>query len=1334
MKLPTGITFEQALLGSGQGTSVRGLENGRPVVVKSPDTSGDLFSNDFFGDDEPQENASFKKFKSEKKREQEVAEKSNYFVKGRLEEEDQSIFWIRPYMQRSLHEKVAFKETPDSEELLNICQAIVKALAELNSIDQSGHGNLSLGNVLIPDKNLSDLKLVDLALADKKHERADKRALGLIIYQLVNGEFVELDDKIAAVPDHQDWKALGATEQMWRDFCSELLNPYGKYAESDWEQISQALSKIKSAFKKRKNFKKALITSVILVLGSVIFLVWKIWIEEEEIVVDLDTIQGQWVELLDNYFSWGDNYLKSKSDFEKASEAKEFMNRFYNDKKARLPMKIIARVTGQGARMQTAPDEVYQDAVRIDVLLLDNSKQQQIVRAHMFVMGLRSEIENWEVLRELSKANESFVESGFEFGANETQRLIDSISFEDGSLSLSRLYALKTSAEGLGELQDLYTRFEAQIESLNQETEAIFLSEYASYLNQQLAKPAEDPVSHLRSLVEASEELLAYWDEEESRIARDLFFESERDFLSKPGFVITDRSLNAWKDMVEGFRLIEIPALDSGRDEFLSSRENIQQLNEQINELQEPGLAPATFDKKFEQIFERFEKDVDMPFIEANRTIIEAAVSKNISDLKSLVESAEDRWAEVNPDIGERLRQLAQMPEGMSPVLSSAWQAYLEGEVNVRTEESFSGPREFIVFQRGYFAKLKNFEYFQNTQLSQLSSDWPTGVLKEIRKELVSALEQTRQAYYEKLVKEWVDQLVPILLNTDTKLPIEAPTDEFLQRMEAYEGQLLEYAQLLGDTLDGFDSWELPEEGIKSQWNALNKGELRQGWGQSTAFAPYINQVKIYFDLNQQSDANAALAFVLETSNPAFVRSLALDEINGLEALSSEALGKVAEVMPELSEQVPKAEVKGFEATLKSLWTKVFKDDTLDKSNREIVFSYHDEMSVRAADLSGRTRFIFEIYSALAELQGNEESYLERPHHLKKIISNFDSLPDDAREPELTEMLSLLREVDLSEAKETFENAPFIAKGWTIESETEDQLALAWQDHRLVFHLVEDEERNFFLAELESSIELFNDWMTVNSLWEESADNLPREWEIFISQAYSALDDYRRGMKLWSIARRGLKRDGITTSSKWFEVDTVVSDEYSRIESENFPASALDKNLPMQHTGAKLALFFAESMGMSLPTPNQWKRAVENYSADNAFFWQQRLESGLSKELVEELRSGSYYYERKIEESGYGTDQPSVLANVDERSDGKFEHLAGNIAEYLYDPETNVFYVAGGSVFSATSGTWKDMHMIPKRNESTAFSDVGIRLALIAPEQSAYIQFVNILKTVLEKS
>ncbi len=1335
MKLPAGITFEQTLLGSGDCTTVRGLENGAPVIVKSPDTSIDLFSNDLFDDDPPQENKSVNEFKSAKRRELQVAEQSEYFLKGRLEEKDGSIFWIRSFMQRSLYEKVAFKETPNSVELLDLCRAIIKALSELNQVDSSGHGNLSLGNVLIPNKNVHEIKLVDLLEADKNHTRADKRALGLIIYQLVNGEFVELADKIVSVPDDQDWKVLGTTEKSWREFCSELLNPYGKYADADWTEIDQALKTIKAAYSKRKNLKTTLIVSALVAFVGVVFLVWKIKFQEEKIVVDLDTIQGQWVELLDNYFAWGGNYLKSKSDFAEATDAEAFMDMFYDDKKARLPAKIIGRVSGQGARLHTAPEQVYQDSVRIDILALDNSKQQQIVLAHRFIMGLRSTIENWEVLQQLSEANKIFTDSGFEFGAKETQRLIDSISFKDGSLSLSSLYALKKSSESLDELQDLYTRFEAQVASLEALTESAFLPRYGDYLRQQLTKPAEDPVSHLRSLVDASAAVLEYWEQEKSLIAKDLFAKSERAFVLEPGFSGAERNLIKWKDMVKGFRLIEIPSLDSGREEFVAGRENIIQLNEQINELQEPDLAPARFDQQFEKLFKVFESDVDMPLIESNRMFIEGAVRKNLVDLKSLIEKTEDRWAEVNPDIGERLQQLSKIPEGMSPLLSPAWQAYMDREVKIRTEESFSGPREFIVFQRGYFSKLKNFEYFQDKQLSQLSPNWSSELLDAMHPDLIPGLQATRKVFYGELVAEWVDQIVPILLNTEDKLPIEAPTDVFVSRMEAFEVQLQDYAQVLSDALEGFDDWKLPEEGIEALWNSLNEGDLRKRWNQSEAFSTQVNQVKAYLDLNQKSEIDALIAFLTNKQNPAFARSLALEKISKLRVLSPAELGQIAETLSELSEQVPAAETDNYGSVLKSLWIKAFKNDALDVDSRKTVFAYYDVMFVRAVDLSGRSRFLFEIYESLAELSRNEKQYLEKPKLLKEIVNNFASLPDDSKEPELTGLLEALRAVDLDKVKETFENAPFIAKGWSVESETEEQLVLAWEDHRLVFHLVEaeeEEEKDFFIAELETSIELFNDWMTQKRLWDKSADSLPREWEVFLSQPYSAIDDYRQGMILWSIARKGLKRAGFTASSKWFEVDPIVADEYTRVEDGLFPVSAINTNMPIQQTGARLAHFFAESMGMSLPTSKQWSLAVEGYSADNAFFWQSRFGAELSKDLVDEIRSGSYYVERKIEESGYGVDHSNILVETNDQSDAKFKHLAGNVAEYLYDSETEMYYVAGGSAFSATASTWKDEHLVPKRNEFTAFSDVGVRLALIAPEQSAYMQFVNILNEVLK--
>ena len=105
MKLPPGITSEQTLPGSGHGNTFRGQENGQPVIVKSPDTATDLFGGIDF-DDEAQPNASFKQFESEKQREQKIAEKSACFVKGRLEHHEDKPFWIRPFLERSLYDKL----------------------------------------------------------------------------------------------------------------------------------------------------------------------------------------------------------------------------------------------------------------------------------------------------------------------------------------------------------------------------------------------------------------------------------------------------------------------------------------------------------------------------------------------------------------------------------------------------------------------------------------------------------------------------------------------------------------------------------------------------------------------------------------------------------------------------------------------------------------------------------------------------------------------------------------------------------------------------------------------------------------------------------------------------------------------------------------------------------------------------------------------------------------------------------------------------------------------------------------------------------------------------
>ena len=240
--------------------------------------------------------------------------------------------------------------------------------------------------------------------------------------------------------------------------------------------------------------------------------------------------------------------------------------------------------------------------------------------------------------------------------------------------------------------------------------------------------------------------------------------------------------------------------------------------------------------------------------------------------------------------------------------------------------------------------------------------------------------------------------------------------------------------------------------------------------------------------------------------------------------------------------------------------------------------------------------------------------------------------------------------------------------------------------------------------------------------------DLPLEWEYFLGEPYNALDDYRQGMRLWTISREGLAQGGISINNNWYTVDPAVLDEFNAVESRIVPQAALNVKLPIQHVGARLAAAFAASMGMRLPNTSHWKEALLEYSTPDLVLWKNQFQSEFSRELIAELRYGSFYAENGVEESGVVERSNDFLEPIDTFSEGKFKHLGGNVAEYLYDPESDAFFVTGGSALSAVAETWQEPQKVRSRMESTAYSDVGLRLAIDAPARSPLDQYLRILE------
>lgn len=1358
MNLPAGINLEEILHGNGDCETARASEQGRQVVVKTPDATDRFFSELEF-DEVPSKKDAKQNFEAEKRREQKAAEASSYFIGGRMETHEGSLFWIRPYLSRSLKEKVLLKEKPDGAELGSICRSIAKALADLSRIDQSGHGNLGLSNVLIASVRSSDLKLVDLKEADSASGVADKRALGLIIYQLVNAEFVENADSLASVPRDQDWRSLGPAASKWQEFCSELLDPHGSYVDAGWEEIAGELKAL-SVGPRKLPLAAISILCLVGLVGGILFL--KFRPDEETVKVDLDIIEEQWLELLDEYFEWGQVYLRSERDFGPVEGRRAFVEKFYDRKMAGKPFDIIAKSTGLGSKLSNPTADVVEAARSVDVLALSEDQQEDILRSLNMLKAIRKAIEEWPVLAELEKSHEAFAAAGFEFGVAETERLLGVVSFTDNSLTLDRLYGLQSSVAELDDLRDLYDRYENVLARLEQQSESQFLRLYADHLRGRLREAPEiNPAGYLRGLLANANAIWTLWSEQSPSLAVSLFEENERTFLSGPDFAISDASLEEWQRLLSDYQRVQPQALDNAQADFREQGAIIRRLTEEINRWQEPGSTPAVFDRKYAELHHEFERRVsELPLVAKNEHRIETLAQGYLARLNELSKEVEVRRMEVKPDIAKELRGMARMPPDLTGALQTAWKAYLDREIRDLDEQSFSsdsrGVGEFIRFKSQHEARLSRFRSFQSGQTKRLSSALSEAWLDELPAELRPAVDTLRKSERARVRASWTSDAVPHLLEGKADQAMERLAERSLSRIRDFESDLIEYTQLLVQARMALRNWSEPPGGFPLLWEKLHQSPRRTEWSESQEFAGIFGELQVLVRISGESAGGELSSLLLDSSSSGFARYLALNKIAATQPLSFEEIERFRDPIKLLSDQVPESYGRDFQKLRLNIWMKAFRNEAADWQGREGVMALAEAYGVKSSDLTGDSRVYYELFSALTLLRANQSRYLEAPHLLKELSNTLRSLAEFDNDPELQGLVAEMDAVELKAVENPLENAEFIEKGWSIVQKTDQRLVLKWEAHQVGFLLVDGEDGDFFLSQNECSIALFNDWMTKNRLWDDLIRDFPTDLGFvddrpLSGQRYDPGYDSRLGMRIWTVSRSGLSRRGIAMRRTWYDWNLFpqreTADEVSDIEARFqqtlglCPPGDLKETLPMQHLGSRFAQAFADSMGMRLPTPRQWNIVTRNANGERGLFWQSRLESalstdgnsGLSNAEASALRVGSFYVDSNVPVSGNGAGRSALLAAVDAGEPSNFRHLAGNVAEYLHDPERGDYFVAGGSGLSSVANTWDEVHALPVSLQRIAYSDVGLRLALPGPEESAYDRFLRIIETHWQK-
>lgn len=1323
MNLPSNLKLAEVLHGSGDGFTARALAaDGQAVCVKT------FSSQDGFFEEGASLERKRKRFEEEKTREKAAAASAPVaFLAGRLERVGDTPFWVRPYAPRSLRDWVAFKEIPDARRLAEVCRGIIAGLVGLERLDGGTHGNLTLGNVLLLGKNgTGGVRLVDVRTRAAAETGADKRALGLIIYQLVRGEFVELDDRLTTVPEDEDWSALGRSAEGWREFCSQLLSPYSSLSGKSWSEIEALVRDLEKTGGSSRKRTLALVSGLAVVLGAGVLAFFLLTGQDrEKIVVDEQLIEQQWQDVLDDLFGWGRRFFESRRDFDDRSPDRRAFAARYQDTREpfQKAVDLVIRLSGAGALFSSDPALAEERARAVDVLGLRDRDQEEIVSAYLFFADLRKRILEWDVHQALRESRDAFRADGFAFGEAELGRILRAVDFEAGALTYESLFALQAAAAGVSGLQSAHERYRSALADLRGITQARFPALHADFLQARLAEPVGEPVAYLRSLTESAQAVLAPWRAHAAEIVEAPFARAEAAFLDElpPE---PEAAVRRWRTLVDDHRRVDPALLGGARARLAEAGRKVAELEVRVNELLEPGDPRADFVERHRVLRDQFEAAVDMEPIQANRSRLSEAVTSLTTALDRLAAFATERLEELSPDIEAALAAMRGATLPFEGPLAESWQAYLRAEVAPLREDSFASIRDFLEFRRRHDRARANFLRFQDEGIS------PLGEIPPPRREgLPDGFLATTDSFWQARLTSEKEGLARA--GSSALFVPEFPAARAADLLAGARTRLAEAQRELGAYLSavasGFTalaSWEEPPGGFPGLWENLRSEGERRTWSEDRRLRPLLEPLREASAVAAERSAGALADHAFAGDTSPFLRFLAFRSLAESPA-GTDVVERFARADRSWEEGIPEVRRPEWRRIRQSLWKGAYRAAASARA-RLGVAEAHGFFAITAADLAGPERVSFEVFLAMREVRDNAAVYQNQPRLLGEVVNTLATAPGGEQNPRMQSLLSQLREIRLEEDAVSGV-PPFVERGWRIEEETEERMVLRWRDHRLAFHRVEGGRRDAFIAETECSIGLFNDWMNESGGWEAAGNNLPTDWADFLRNRYNPMDDYRLGFRLWRPARNGLARGGLELTRAWFEVDTTVQDEYRELEASLVPPEGITPDLPMNQMAARTARFFAESMGMRLPRPAEWETAARSVSGEDGHFWSEQWTARVSPGLRGEITLGSFYRENRIPAAGARASNGPLLRPVGNGA-GRFRHLAGNVAEIVFDPEGGTYFVGGGSSLAEVARSWRELHPLPARDERRIFSDVGLRLAFDAPLGAPHLRFLALLE------
>jgi hypothetical protein len=332
-------------------------------------------------------------------------------------------------------------------------------------------------------------------------------------------------------------------------------------------------------------------------------------------------------------------------------------------------------------------------------------------------------------------------------------------------------------------------------------------------------------------------------------------------------------------------------------------------------------------------------------------------------------------------------------------------------------------------------------------------------------------------------------------------------------------------------------------------------------------------------------------------------------------------------------------------------------------------------------------------------------------------------------------------------------------KATKVASDSSSSAEYAWTSsfgggqHELTFVRVEPKGGTAsYISTTEVSVGLFIDVVKSLDKWQEMKG--------FLRNYASAEKDERLGPRTWE-----LDRGTIGESKIWCPIPVGLSetDFYAR----GTPVGTPSRDHPIQYVTPQAAAFLALLVGTRLPSSAEWAlaRALDGDAADPPNLRDQTWLKQ-TKHVAEELESkrglpteglypdGGIFWPKGMDrvEGAKAETWPSDdgllwFAKVNAGKLGRFRHLVGNVAEFVFeDPAalakveatkagveklfssaSEKVRVIGGSALSSPKVKVDTAQPVDAKEMQGGFSDVGFRLAFTAPAEPLYLRLSRLL-------